>query len=111
MKRGLSTAALLCTAVAAPAQSPLIARARSFELGTPYVAPPGDPMEHHAAGLAKIVCSAVFITGLSPEFAALNLGFFTAPYAERAKLGRPLVDRVRKAVRVTAPSGVTHTAR
>ena len=110
MKRGLIPAAWLLTAIPAPAQSPLIARARSLELSTPYVPPPGDPLEHHAAGLAKIVCSAVFVTGLAPEFAVQNLGFFTAPYEERAKLGRPAIDRARKAVRVTLPSGVTRTA-
>src|SRR5437868_6493168 len=110
MKRGLIPAAWLLTAIPAPAQSPLIARAQSLELSTPYVPPPGDPLEHHAAGLAKIVCSAVFVTGLRPEFAVQNLGFFTAPYEERAKLGRPAIDRARKAVRVTLPSGVTRTA-
>src|SRR5947207_2520646 len=110
MKRGLIPAAWLLTAIPAPAQSPLIARARSLDLSTPYVPPPGDPLEHHAAGLAKIVCSAVFVTGLAPEFAVQNLGFFTAPYEERAKLGRPAIDRARKAVRVTLPSGVTRTA-
>ena len=110
MKRGLIPAAWLLSAIPAPAQSPLIARARSLELSTPYVPPPGDPLEHHAAGLAKIVCSAVFVTGLAPEFAVQNLGFFTAPYEERAKLGRPAIDRARKAVRVTLPSGVTRTA-
>ena len=110
MKRGLIPAAWLLTAIPAPAQSPLIARARSLELSTPYVPPPGDPLEHHAAGFAKIVCSAVFVTGLAPEFAVQNLGFFTAPYEERAKLGRPAIDRARKAVRVTLPSGVTRTA-
>src|SRR5438477_12557591 len=110
MKRGLIPAAWLLSAIPAPAQSPLIARARSLELSTPYVPPPGDPLEHHAAGFAKIVCSAVFVTGLAPEFAVQNLGFFTAPYEERAKLGRPAIDRARKAVRVTLPSGVTRTA-
>src|SRR5438094_8154613 len=101
MKRGLIPAAWLLTAIPAPAQSPLIARARSLELSTPYVPPPGDPLEHHAAGLAKIVCSAVFVTGLAPEFAVQNLGFFTAPYEERAKLARSIAGR---------PSGVTRTA-
>jgi hypothetical protein len=52
----------------------LIARAKSFELDTPYVPPPGDALEHHASGFAKIMCSAVFITGLDPEFAAENVG-------------------------------------
>jgi hypothetical protein len=46
----------------------LIARAKSFELDTPYVPPAGDPLVYHAAGYAKIMCSAVFITGLAPKF-------------------------------------------
>ena len=64
----------------------LIARAKSLELDTPYVPPPGDPLVHHAAGYAKVMCSAVFMTGLEPEFAAENIGFFTAPYEIKAKL-------------------------
>ena len=87
--------ALTVTAAAAqaPTKDALIARAKSFELDTPYVPPPGDPLTHHAAGFAKVMCSAVFMTGLSPDFAAENVGFFTAPYAERAKLGKPVIDR------------------
>jgi CubicO group peptidase (beta-lactamase class C family) len=88
----------------------LIARARSLELNTPYVAPPGDPLVHHASGFAKVMCSAVFITGLDPDFAAENVGYFTAPYAERAKLGKPVIDRVNKRVQVSLPNGVTRTA-
>ena len=80
---------MLAAAPAAP-QAPvspqdLVARAKSLELNTPYVPPPGDALEHHASGFAKIMCSAVFITGLDPDFAAENVGFFTGPYAERAK--------------------------
>src|SRR6478672_9298039 len=74
------------------ARAALIARAKSFELDTPYVPPPGDPLDHHAAGFAKIMCSAVFITGLDPDFAAEHVGGFTAPFAERARLGKPVVD-------------------
>src|SRR5215813_4899787 len=54
------------------AQEALIARAKSLELDTPYVPPPGDALEHHASGFAKIICSAVFVTGLDPDFAAEN---------------------------------------
>lgn len=88
----------------------MLARAQSFELDTPYEAPPGNPLEHHAAGFAKIMCSAVFITGLDPDFAAENVGYFTAPYEERAKLGRPVVDEVNRTVSVTVPNGATRTA-
>jgi CubicO group peptidase (beta-lactamase class C family) len=102
-----STDALLAQASSNRA---LIERAKSLELDTPYVPPPGDPLEHHAAGYAKIICSAVFITGLDPDFAAENVGYFTAPYEERAKLGKPVIDRVNKAVHVTLPNGVKRTA-
>jgi hypothetical protein len=84
-----------------PSKEALIARAKSFELDTPYVPPPGDPLEHHTAGFAKIMCSAVFITGLDPEFAAENVGYFTSPYAERAKVGKPVIDRANQAVHIT----------
>jgi CubicO group peptidase (beta-lactamase class C family) len=102
------------TALSQEALSPrdaLIARAKSFEFDTPYVPPPGDPLEHHTAGFAKIMCSAVYMTGLAPEFAAENVGYFTSPYSERAKVGKPVIDRANQAVHVTLPNGVTRTAK
>ncbi len=93
-----------------PAQAAIVARARALELPTVAEPPPGDPLEHHAAGLAKVICSAVFVTGLDPDFAWENLGYFTAPYAERARLGRPEIDWTRQAVHVTLPNGVRRTA-
>ncbi len=88
----------------------MLARAHSLELPTEYIAPPGDALSHHAAGFAKIMCSAVFITGLDPDFAAENVGYFTAPYEERAKLGKPVIDHTKKTVSVTVPNGPTRTA-
>ncbi|MEQ9413337.1 MAG: hypothetical protein RIF39_05875, partial [Cyclobacteriaceae bacterium] len=61
----------------AVAKAKMIARGDSLELDTPYEAPPGDPLEHHTSGYAKIVCSAVFITGLDAEFAAAHVGGFS----------------------------------
>ena len=52
----------------------MLARASELELKTTYKPPPGDPLSHNTAGYAKIMCSAVFITGLTPEFAAENWG-------------------------------------
>src|ERR1035441_763008 len=89
----------------------MLARDKALELPTPYVPPPGNPLEHHAAGFAQIMCSAVFITGLDPDFAAENVGYFTAPYAQRSKLGRPVIDRVAKTVRVAVPDGPVRLAR
>lgn len=93
------------------AREALIARAKSFELNTPYVAPPGDPLEHEASGFAKVMCSAVFVTGLDPDYAAQNIGGFTGPFEVRANFGKPEVDRANKTVTVTVPSGVKRIAR
>jgi hypothetical protein len=96
---------------AAPAREALIARARALELDTPYVPPPGDALEHQTAGFAKVMCSAVFVTGLDPDFAAENVGYFTGPYLERARVGKPVVDRAARTVRITIPGGPTLTAK
>src|SRR5713101_8782031 len=98
-------------AVAQDARAALIQRAKSFELDTPYVPPPGDALSHHASGYAKIMCSAVFITGLDPEFAAENVGYFSSPYAERAKVAKPVIDGQNKTVQFKLPNGVTRTAK
>ena len=58
----------------------VIARGKSLELPTKYVPPPGEKIEHYASGYAKIMCTAVFVTGLDPAFAMENVGYFTAPY-------------------------------
>ena len=94
-----------------PAKDALVARAKALELNTPYVPPPGDPLEHDTAGFAKVMCSAIFVTGLDPAFAAENVGYFTGPYASRAKVGKPVVDRAAKTVSVTMPNGTTRTAK
>jgi CubicO group peptidase (beta-lactamase class C family) len=99
---------------AAPAASPedaLVSRAASFEMDTEYVAPPGDALEHHTAGFAKTLCSAVFITGLDPDFAAENVGYFTGPYEERSKVTEKRIDREHKSVHLTLPNGVVVTAK
>jgi CubicO group peptidase (beta-lactamase class C family) len=99
-------------AVADPASlAAMLARDKALELPTPYVPPPGNPLDHHAAGFAQVMCSAVFITGLTPEFAAENVGYFTAPYAERAKLGKPIVDRAAKTVSIAVPGGAVRIAK
>ncbi|MCH8960070.1 MAG: serine hydrolase [Bacteroidetes bacterium] len=92
-------------------QNPMLARADSLELDTEYVAPPGEALEHHTSGFAKILCSAVFITGLDPDFAAENIGYFTSPYDERAKVTERVIDRDNQTVHLTLPSGVTRTAK
>ncbi len=89
----------------------LVARGDSLELPGEWEPPPGDPLEHHTAGFAKILCSGVFITGLDPADAAENVGYFTSPYEERALVTDTVVDVQREEVRLTLPSGVTRVAK
>ena len=89
----------------------MLARAKALELPTAFTPPPGDPQAHHAAGYARIMCTAVFITGLDPDFAAVNVGHFISPDSERAKVGKPVIDRATRSVHITLPTGVRRTAR
>jgi hypothetical protein len=89
----------------------LVARAKELEIETAYVPPPGDALEHHTAGFAKTLCSAVFITGLDPDFAAENVGYFTSPYEERRHVTEKRIDRETRAVHLTLPSGMVRTAK
>lgn len=89
----------------------MLRRADLLEFETSYDTVPGDPLSHHAAGFAKILCSAVFITGLDFDFAAENIGYFTAPYDERAKFASREVDQENQSVHVTLPNGVVRTAK
>lgn len=89
----------------------LIARGRSLELPGTWEPPPGNPLEHHTAGFAKTLCSAVFLTGLDPADAAANVGFFTGPLEYRRFVVDTVVDRARQEVRLRLPNGVTRVAR
>jgi CubicO group peptidase (beta-lactamase class C family) len=89
----------------------LIARGKSLELNTPYVPPPGEKIQHYASGYAKIMCTAVFVTGLDPAFAMENVGYFTAPYDARKDLGTPKIDRQKQTVEVTMPNGTVRMAK
>ena len=58
------------------------------------------------------MCTAVFVTGLDPAFAAENVGYFTAPYYEEgAKLATPKIDRQKQTVEVTMPNGTVRVAK
>ena len=89
----------------------LLARANAAELDTEYVAPPGAPLTHHTSGFAKTLCSAVFVTGLDADFAAENVGFFSAPYEQRAHVTSRVIDSDRRQVHLTLPNGVIRTAK
>lgn len=88
----------------------LLHRAAELELATEYEPPPGDPLHHHTAGFAKILCSNVFIAGLDPGFAAENVGFFSSPREHRRHVVDTVVDFDRQSVHLTLPDGVVRSA-
>ena len=103
----LLTSALMTAAAILDARQP----AWSTELPTRWEVPPGDPLEHMTAGFAKILCSALFITGRELATAQDEDGFFVSPRAERGKVQQVLVDSKVRAVHLTLPNGVTRTAK
>ena len=87
------------------------ARGKALELPGAWTPPPGDALVHHTSGFAKTLCSAVFITGLDPQDAAANVGFFTGPLEYRRFVVDTVIDRARQEVRLTLANGVTRVAR
>jgi CubicO group peptidase (beta-lactamase class C family) len=106
MRRPVLFAAALTGLLIASGTAPAWPR----ELSSQWQAPPGDALEHAAAGFAKILCSAVFITGRDLATAIADDGFFVAPRAERRHL-KPALDAAGHAVSVTLPNGRTRTAK
>jgi len=88
----------------------LVARGQEHELDTVRVPPPGDFIEHEAAGFAKVLCSAVFLTGLDFEDAWTQIGGFTSRHRYRDRLPGRVLDRENGRVHITTDTGVTRTA-
>jgi CubicO group peptidase (beta-lactamase class C family) len=85
--------------VAVPAQAPR---------PTSAFAPEGTPIALGLAGYAKVLCSAVFVSGREPAEAFENSGFFLFPEDQRRGVTYD-VDRDKKRVRMTH-GRITRTA-
>jgi CubicO group peptidase (beta-lactamase class C family) len=72
-------------------------------------APEGTPISLGLAGYAKVLCSAVFVSGRQPEEAFRNSGFFLFPEDQRGGVTY-VVDRTAGLVRMTHGS-ITRTAK
>jgi hypothetical protein len=89
----------------------MLARARALELKTAYAPPPGDPLEHHAAGLAKVICSGCLSSpGSRPTLPPRRSATSLPPMPSDRRWGGQSVDRQAKRVTVTLPNGVVRTA-
>jgi len=92
MRQSFAVAALSIAALAAStAQAP-----RS----TSAYAPAGTPISLGLAGYAKVICSAVFVSGRAPEEAFHNSGYHLFPEEELAAVTYQ-VDREQRLVRMT----------
>ncbi|MDB2643629.1 beta-lactamase family protein [Luminiphilus sp.] len=86
-------------------------RGQRLELDTALAGPPGDPASHYAMGFARVLCSAIFVSGLEADFAIKNVGFFTSPPETRGDIGDTAIDQEAKTVTVTTDTGIMRVAR
>lgn len=75
----------------------------------PQYRPQGTPLELGLAGYAKVLCSAVFVSGRDPAEAARNSGALLMPSQGQADKATWAVDRERKIARMSL-DGVTREA-
>jgi len=101
----------LCVSPAFGQAETINERALRLELDTKYVPPPGDPNSHFTMGFARTLCSGVFVSGLDPDFAAENIGYFTSPYKTRSVVVNREVDFDEKRVHLTMENGVVRSAK
>jgi len=107
LRRLMLISALVSVAVVSSAQQP----APPKELPTIWEVPPGDPLELMTAGFAKVLCSALFITGRDLAAAVDEDGFFVSPRAQRRAVTETVVDWNQHAVHLTLSNGVTRSAK
>jgi CubicO group peptidase (beta-lactamase class C family) len=70
-----------------------------------------SPSELGLAGYAKVLCSAVFVSGRDPEEAKQNSGYFFLPEADYGAVTDTVIDRNQKLVRLTLRGSITRTAK
>jgi CubicO group peptidase (beta-lactamase class C family) len=74
-------------------------------------APKGTPPELGLAGWAKVLCSAVFVSGRDANEAFRNSGYFLMGEADRPFVTVKTIDRAEKAVYLTYKDSLTRSAR
>ena len=88
--------ALLVAAAVAPITYHVAAQEQTAATPTPQ----GTHTENGLAGFAKILCSAVFVSGRDPDEAAKNSAYFFMPAAEQSSV-KYTVDRYYKSVKAS----------
>ncbi len=75
----------------------------------PQYRPQGTALELGLAGYAKVLCSAVFVSGRDPAEAAKHSGLFLMPSQDEGLKATWTIDRERKVARMTL-NGITREA-
>src|SRR5262245_39414541 len=107
MKQWILMSALAAGCAASPARETPDSAPRG---GTPY-APSITPENVGIAGYAKVLCSAIFVSGRKLEDARNVSGYFMVPEKDFGHVTDISVDHDRRAVRVTLRDLVTREAR
>jgi CubicO group peptidase (beta-lactamase class C family) len=111
MKHWLSLSLLLLLLAAGCAAAPTDEAAHSRPSDSVPYAPSVTPSNLGIAGYAKVLCSAVFVSGRKLEDARNVSGYFLVPEEDFAHITDISLDHDRKAVRVTLRDLVTREAR
>ena len=72
--------------------------------------PEGSDLELGVAGYAKVICSAVFVSGRDPEEARYSSGYFMMPESELPHVSRPVIDREARTLSLSFGDDITRTA-
>jgi len=72
--------------------------------------PAGSGVELGVGGYAKVICSAIFVSGRDPEEAMITSGYFMMPEDELADVAPPMIDREARTVTLMHADGVRRTA-
>jgi CubicO group peptidase (beta-lactamase class C family) len=72
--------------------------------------PEGSEVDLGVAGYAKVMCSAVFVSGRDPEEAVHSSGYFMMPATELGGVSRPIIDREESTVSLSYGDDITRTA-
>jgi CubicO group peptidase (beta-lactamase class C family) len=107
MTRIRLVACLVALTIAAPQGSRLLAQAGTRP---EKYRPIGTPLELGLAGFAKVVCSAVYVSGRDPAEAARNSGHLLMPSEAAATKATWTIDRDQKIVRMSS-EGITREAK
>ena len=106
----VSTTALMAVACAdAPRDGTEAASVSTPEGDFRYI-PEGSDLELGVAGYAKVLCSAVFVSGRDPEEARHSSGYFMMPESELPHVSRPVIDREARTLSLSFGDDITRTA-